>query len=113
LDLPTKAEEQQLLPTREITNPTLNEICEASLNAGALGEKLLGAGGVDFRLFFVPPGNPANVIEEVVMHPFAFSTTGGPVGVDEPEELDDEALATELMTYAQNSESKHASGILK
>jgi hypothetical protein len=53
------------------------------------------------------------VIEEVVMHPFAFSTTCGPVGVDEPEKLDDEALATELMTYAQNSESKHASGILK
>ena len=63
-------------------------------------------------LFFVPPGNPANVIEEVVMHPFAFSTTGSPVGVDEPEKLDDEALATELMTYAQNSESKQPTAVI-
>jgi len=41
--------------TQKITNPMLDEIYEAGLSAGALGGKLLGAGGGGFMLFFVPP----------------------------------------------------------
>lgn len=37
-----------------ITNPVLNQAYEAALNAGALGGKLLGAGGGGFLLFYAP-----------------------------------------------------------
>ncbi|MCZ6680327.1 MAG: GHMP kinase [Candidatus Poribacteria bacterium] len=38
-----------------ISNPRLNEIYDAAFNAGALGGKLLGAGGGGFFLFYAPP----------------------------------------------------------
>jgi D-glycero-alpha-D-manno-heptose-7-phosphate kinase len=38
-----------------ITNETVDQIYEAGREAGALGGKLLGAGGGGFLLFFVPP----------------------------------------------------------
>src|SRR5579862_5247696 len=41
--------------TNKITNPQIDEIYEAGLNGGAIGGKLLGAGGGGFMLFFVPP----------------------------------------------------------
>ena len=41
--------------TQKITNTNLDEIYEAGRSAGALGGKLLGAGGGGFMLFFVPP----------------------------------------------------------
>ena len=41
--------------TQKITNPAIDEIYEAGLSAGALGGKLLGAGGGGFMLFYVPP----------------------------------------------------------
>ena len=37
-----------------VTNSYLDEIYETALNAGALGGKLLGAGGGGFMLFHVP-----------------------------------------------------------
>ena len=41
--------------TQKITNANINEIYEAGLEAGALGGKLLGAGGGGFMLLYVPP----------------------------------------------------------
>ena len=38
--------------TQKITNPQIDEIYEAGLSAGALGGKLLGAGGGGFMLFY-------------------------------------------------------------
>jgi D-glycero-alpha-D-manno-heptose-7-phosphate kinase len=45
----------------QISNPTLDCIYEAGLEAGALGGKLLGAGAGGFFLFFVPPENQRSV----------------------------------------------------
>ncbi len=44
-----------------ITNDTIDEIYRAGLEAGALGGKLLGAGGGGFLLLFVPPERHAAV----------------------------------------------------
>src|SRR5580698_8232468 len=41
--------------THKISNTSIDEIYEAGMSAGALGGKLLGAGGGGFMLFFVPP----------------------------------------------------------
>ncbi len=38
-----------------VSTPAIDEIYEAGIAAGALGGKLLGAGGAGFMLFFVPP----------------------------------------------------------
>src|SRR5580700_7635307 len=45
--------------TQKITNAEIDEIYEAGMSAGALGGKLLGAGGGGFMLFFVPPERKA------------------------------------------------------
>ena len=39
----------------KISNPQINKIYETALTAGALGGKLLGAGGGGFFLFYAPP----------------------------------------------------------
>lgn len=48
-----------------ISNPVIEEIYEAGREAGALGGKLLGAGGGGFVLFFVPPEKQKKVRERL------------------------------------------------
>lgn len=51
--------------TDKISNPTIDNIYEAALRAGAVGGKLLGAGGGGFMLLFVPPENQQKVRNEL------------------------------------------------
>ncbi len=84
--------------TGKITNSSIDEIYEAGLSAGALGGKLLGAGGGGFMLFYVPPERRAALrarLSNLLCVPFAFSKRGSEVVVYEPEELYDEALSKE------------------
>lgn len=87
--------------TRKISNSDIDEIYEAGRSAGATGGKLLGAGGGGFMLFFVPP-ECRRVLRERLKNllcvPFSFSNKGSHVVVYEPEELYDQALATERGT---------------
>ncbi|MFZ0643990.1 MAG: hypothetical protein WA690_10575 [Candidatus Acidiferrales bacterium] len=74
--------------TDKITNPFIDEIYEAGLGAGAIGGKLLGAGGGGFMLFFVSPDRRERVIErlhKLLCVPFATSARGSQVIVYEPE----------------------------
>jgi len=92
--------------TQKITNPTLDEIYEAGLSAGALGGKLLGAGGGGFMAFFVPPERREAVrarLKKLLCIPFGFSTRGSHVVVYEPEDQYDQALAKERnFVYGQD-----------
>lgn len=96
--------------TQKITNPVLDEIYEAGLSAGALGGKLLGAGGGGFMAFFVPPERREALREKLkslLCIPFAFSTRGSRVVVYEPEDLYDQALANERSAiYGQSAGNK-------
>jgi len=59
-----------------ITNPRINTLYDAARNAGALGGKLLGAGGGGFMLFYVPEKNHTAVDQAMLdldAEPFAFS----------------------------------------
>ena len=47
----------------KISNPQIDDIYEAARNAGAIGGKLLGAGGGGFMLLFVTPEKQARVRE--------------------------------------------------
>ena len=93
--------------SQKISNTNIDDIYEAGLSAGALGGKLLGAGGGGFMLFFVPPDRRQALREKLKKHlciPFAFSNRGSHVVVYEPEAAYDKALAAERSeVYAQSS----------
>lgn len=84
--------------TRKISNSNIDEIYEAGLSAGALGGKLLGAGGGGFMLFYVPPEKREALrlrLKKLLCVPFTFSTKGAEVVVYEPEVMYDQSLASE------------------
>jgi D-glycero-alpha-D-manno-heptose-7-phosphate kinase len=51
--------------TDKISTPEIDRIYERALKAGAIGGKLLGAGGGGFIVLFVPPENQSKVREEL------------------------------------------------
>lgn len=84
--------------TQKISNLDIDEIYEAGRDAGALGGKLLGAGGGGFMLFFVPPEKRTALrqrLQKLLCVPFKFSTQGSEVVVYEPEEQYDQSLSKE------------------
>jgi D-glycero-alpha-D-manno-heptose-7-phosphate kinase len=91
--------------THRITNSNIDDVYEAGLGAGALGGKLLGAGGGGFMLFYVPPERREALrvrLKKLLCVPFTFSTRGSSVVVYEPEEVYDESLTNERsMVYAK------------
>jgi D-glycero-alpha-D-manno-heptose-7-phosphate kinase len=93
--------------TQKISNDNIDEIYEAGLRAGALGGKLLGAGGGGFMLFFVPPDRRQELrtrLKKLLCVPFNFSNRGSHVAVYEPEQVYDESLASERnVVYAQDN----------
>lgn len=66
----------------EITNQQIDNIYEAGLTAGALGGKLLGAGGGGFMLFFVKPEQQMRVqeaLKDLLCVPFRFDHLGSQI----------------------------------
>lgn len=96
--------------THKITNPALDEIYEAGLSAGALGGKLLGAGGGGFMLFFVPPERRNALrlcLKKLLCIPFSFSTRGSHVVLYEPEAPYDQILVRERkVIFGQRDQSE-------
>jgi len=84
--------------TQKISNNNIDQIYEAGLGAGALGGKLLGAGGGGFMLFFVPPEKRDALrarLKKLLCVPFSFYNRGSHVVVYEPEAEYDKSLANE------------------
>ena len=73
--------------SNRISNPDLDHIYEAARAAGAIGGKLLGAGGGGFMLFFVQPHLQGQVLEclkDLIHVPFQFENTGSRVVLYQP-----------------------------
>jgi D-glycero-alpha-D-manno-heptose-7-phosphate kinase len=84
--------------TQDITNQSIDEIYEAGRSAGALGGKLLGAGGGGFMLFFVAPEKREALrqrLKNLLCVPISFNNKGSQVIVHEPEDKFDEGLSRE------------------
>jgi len=71
----------------KVTNPQIDDMYKKALNAGALGGKLLGAGGGGFMAFYVEKHNQKKVKEALknYLHiPFNFDFEGSKIVVYEP-----------------------------
>ena len=92
--------------TNKISNANIDEIYEAGLSAGALGGKLLGAGGGGFMLFYVSPEKRQALrqrLQKLLCVPFGFSSKGSHVVLYEPEEEYDQTTIEERsVVYAQH-----------
>lgn len=74
----------------QVSTLEIDQIYAAARKAGALGGKLLGAGGGGFMLFFVPPKNRSQVLEQLksLIHvPFRFDDSGSRVVLYQPNGL--------------------------
>lgn len=68
--------------TRKISNGTIDAIYDLALKSGALGGKLLGAGGGGFLLFYVPLEKQAEVkekLKKMLYVPFRFEDYGSQI----------------------------------
>jgi D-glycero-alpha-D-manno-heptose-7-phosphate kinase len=84
--------------TQKISTSHIDEIYEAGLSAGAIGGKLLGAGGGGFMLFYVTPEKREALrlrLQKLLCVPFRFSMKGTEIVVYDPEVMYDQALAAE------------------
>ena len=65
-----------------ITNQHIDDIYKAAMDSGALGGKLLGAGGGGFMLLFVRPENQPRVkekLKDLLLVPFEFENLGAQI----------------------------------
>lgn len=68
--------------TDKISNKDIDDIYKSGIEAGALGGKLLGAGGGGFMLFYVPKDKQEKVqtaLKETLFVPFRFEYTGSKI----------------------------------
>ena len=72
----------------DVTNPTVDAIYESAVSSGALGGKLLGAGGSGFMLLYVPVERQVAVKEKLSRYlhvPFEFENEGSQLIYSAPE----------------------------
>ena len=72
----------------KVTSPHLEEIYDTAITAGALGGKLMGAGGGGFFVFYVPPerqGSVKQALSKLVHVPVQFDKDGSSIVVYQPE----------------------------
>jgi len=73
-----------------VTSSVIDSMYEAARKAGAVGGKLLGAGGGGFMLLFVRPQDRARVREalrDLIVVPFRFETSGCRIVLYQPDGL--------------------------
>lgn len=89
--------------TDEISTPVIDDIYTAARRAGAIGGKLLGAGGGGFMLLFAKPEAHARIgraLRRLLKVPFAFEDTGSHIILYQP---DKPAMLVEPTSdYARN-----------
>lgn len=73
----------------QISTDEIDILYDKAIEAGALGGKLLGAGGGGFLLFYVPEDkrkNVENALKKLLLVPFEFENTGTEIIYYTPEE---------------------------
>ena len=76
--------------SNQVSNPHIDAIYQAAIDGGAIGGKLLGAGGGGFLLVFARPESQpqiSNRLKELVHVPFEFEDSGSRVVLYQPNGL--------------------------
>lgn len=76
---------------KAVSNNSVDELYSKAISAGALGGKLLGAGGGGFLLFYVPDGKQDEVkhaLSNLLYVPFCFESEGTRIVYYSPEPYD-------------------------
>jgi D-glycero-alpha-D-manno-heptose-7-phosphate kinase len=76
--------------SEKVTTPKINQIYDAAIKAGAIGGKILGAGGGGFLLLFVKPELQPKVreaLKELIHVPFNFENSGSRIVLYQPNGL--------------------------
>lgn len=76
---------------RQVSTDSIDDLYSRGMNAGAVGGKLLGAGGGGFLVFYVEPDAQASVMEamsDLLYIPFAFENDGATVVYFDEEEYE-------------------------
>ena len=74
----------------KVSTEAIDEFYQKAMDAGALGGKLLGAGGGGFIVFYVPENRQADVkkaLNNLLFVPFRFENTGTEVIYYSPEQF--------------------------
>jgi len=85
--------------TSRISSPIIDEVYETARRAGAIGGKLLGAGGGGFMLLFAKPEHHIRIRESLrrfLRVPFSFETMGSQIIFYQPVELIDREYPPEF-----------------
>jgi D-glycero-alpha-D-manno-heptose-7-phosphate kinase len=86
--------------TSKISTPYIDYLYDTAMNAGAVGGKILGAGGGGFILFFVRPEYQRRVSESLhgLLHvPFRFENSGSQIIFYEPDARYSEVPGEEVL----------------
>ena len=73
-----------------VSNSTVDNLYDAAIRSGAVGGKLLGAGGGGFMLLFVKPEHRPRLVEalgKLIRVPFKFEMSGGRIVLYQPDGL--------------------------
>ena len=73
-----------------VSNSTVDDLMQSAMSAGAIGGKLLGAGGGGFMLLFVRPEDRARVqdsLRKLITVPFKFEMAGSRIVLYQPDGL--------------------------
>ena len=76
--------------SERVSNPDIDALYEAATRAGAIGGKLLGAGGGGFVLLFVRPEDRERVraaFRNLITVPFKFDMSGCRIALYQPDGL--------------------------
>jgi D-glycero-alpha-D-manno-heptose-7-phosphate kinase len=74
----------------KVSNATVDDLMQTATSAGAIGGKLLGAGGGGFALLFVRPEERARVqdrLRKLITVPFRFEMAGSRIVLYQPDGL--------------------------
>ena len=83
--------------SEKVSSANIDELYRKAIKAGALGGKLLGAGGGGFLLVYVPPESKSAVrksLKELLEVPFQFENHGTEIIYYDPEDSSSDEAAT-------------------
>ena len=89
-----------------VSTDFIDDIYQRAMKSGALGGKILGAGGGGFILFFAKPEDQPRLLEalsNLLLIPFSFENRGSHVALYEPNQFSETSLMRQDFAHLKNN----------